>query len=151
MNWEDKSCTSQNSKNIELSLTLEDLREIKSNVRVFLAADVVYDNSLTLHFMNALYTLMTDFDVGPDTLDKKICYISNEKRINFSMDEMEPADTAFKFFQECLSDLDKYVDAEKNVMFEVSRVEVDDLMPQYIHSYRRNKYLTIWKVESFKQ
>ncbi len=136
----------------ELNLTADELHDIRSSVSVYLAADVIYDNTITVHFMNALYDLISSFDTDSKNLSKKTCFISNEKRINFSKDEMEPSDSAFRFFQECLSELDKYVDSEKAVVFAVTQLYDADLMamPQYIKSYRRNKYLSIWKIECSK-
>ncbi len=114
---------------------------------VLLAADVVYDHIITFYFMNVLYKLLTEFH----ETSKKTCYISNEKRINFNADEMSVSDTAHDYFQECLNDLDDYVDEELQVRFKVTRIACDlEDLPQYICSYKRNKFLSIWKIESFK-
>ncbi len=130
----------------EFPLTESDLPELKKTT-VIIAADVVYDHTITFNFMNILYKLLTDLDETP----KKTCFISNEKRINFNADELRVSDTAHDFFQQCLDDLDEYVDAERQVRFKVTPINCDlENLPQYIYNYKRNKFLSICKIESFK-
>lgn len=115
---------------------------------MYLAADVIYDNTITLYFMNTVYKLLADFD-GDDSITTKCCYISNEKRINFNVSGLAVADTAFDFFRECINDLDGYIDVEKQVGFMVSEVQCENLT-QFVSNYKRNEYLTIWKVEAVR-
>lgn len=116
---------------------------------IFLAADVIYDNTITVYFMNTLYKLMTNF--SPDTIHKKkICYISNEQRVNFNSSNLAATDTAFDFFRDSLNELDDYYDEKLKVKFKTCLLDESsyDLLPKHVHNYKRSKYLTIWKIES---
>ena len=120
-----------------------------NKISVYLAADVVYDNLITIYFMNCLYSLMTHFGNNNDRNAVKTCFVSNEQRVNFSCELLKSGDTAFSYFRKCLDELDNYIDEEKQVGFRVCQVECDDL-PHYVCNYKRNKYLSIWKIESFR-
>ena len=120
-----------------------------NKINVYLATDVVYDNLITIYFMNCLYSLMTRFNDDNDRGLVKTCYVSNEQRVNFSSELLRAGDTAFSYFRQCLNELDNYIDEEKQVGFRVCQVECHHL-PHYVCNYKRNKYLSIWKIESFR-
>ena len=88
----------------EFSLNENDIENIK-NATVLIAADVVYDNAITVKLMNIIYALMVN-----GVKQRKVCYLANERRINFSTENYQVADTASDFFIECLRELDQYVD-----------------------------------------
>lgn len=126
-------------KTDEYSLSQFDLEQLK-DASIFLAADVVYENSLTLKLMNILYVLMVH-----GNRQSKTCYIANEKRVNFNNQTYSSTDTAYSFFMECLSDLNDYEDYEKRYRFKVEQIDCNKL-PFYILNYKRNDYLSIWKI-----
>ena len=141
MDW---SIFNEDNKN-ELTADLNELQEAS----IFIAADVIYDNTITLYFMNTLYKLMTNF--SSDTSHKtKICYISNEQRVNFNSENLTATDTAFDFFRDCMNELDSYYDEELKVKFKTCLIEEcsHDILPQHVCNYKRSKHLTIWKIES---
>jgi predicted nicotinamide N-methyase len=126
--------------NNEFSLNENDIQNIKS-ATVFIAADVVYDNTITVKLMNIIYGLMVN-----GVKQRKVCYLANERRINFSTESYQVADTASDFFIECLKELDQYVDTNAGFKFKTEKIECDSIK-NYITNYKRNKYLYLWKIE----
>ena len=130
-----------NNNKYELSLT--DLNCL-TEASVLLAADVIYDDKITLALMNTIYKLMTSSPVA------KTCIIANEQRINFNTEFLTVADTAYDYFEKCLDELNEYVDTESGYRFEIEHVEMDnDSFPKYVVNYNRNNYLNIWIIRSF--
>lgn len=124
----------------------DDLEKLRNEADVFTAADVVYDDLITIKFMNVVYKLLTvSGAAGPRR--PKVCFIANEKRINFSVDSLSAGDTAYDYFQTCLADLNDYEDIEAGYRFKVDRVNCEQ-MPQFIKNYQRTKYLFIWRINS---
>lgn len=124
----------------EFSLNENDIENIKS-ATVFLAADVVYDNAITVKLMNIIYALMVN-----GVKQRKVCYLANERRVNFSTENYQVADTASDFFIECLKELDQFVDTNAGFKFKTEKIECDSIK-KYITNYKRNKYLYLWKIE----
>lgn len=121
----------------------EDLVEL-SQASVILAADVIYDDILTIKFMNAVYKLLT---YGERM--ERCCVVANEKRINFSTLTLSSSDTAYDYFMTCLNDLDGFIDSDVGYRFKVDEIKVDhDDLVKYVKSYNRNKFLYIWKITS---
>lgn len=121
--------------------TENDLNIIK-NANVFIAADVVYDDLITIKLMNTLYKLLT---LG-DTKTRKCCFISGEKRINFNINNLDETDCAYNYFKQCLLELDDYFDSLAGVQFKVTQLDCSQ-MPQFVLNYERNSFLYIWKLE----
>ncbi len=124
----------------EYLLSQTDL-ELLKDASIFFAADVVYDDMITLKLMNIIYGLMV---YGKK--QSKACYIANEKRVNFNTQTLSSTDTAHSFFMECLNDLDEYEDHDTGYRFKIEQLNCDNL-PFYILNYKRNNYLSIWKIE----
>jgi predicted nicotinamide N-methyase len=132
----------KNSNCDSLQLNKEDLARIKE-ARVYIAADVVYDNNITHAFMNTLYKLMTY-----GRKESKVCFIANEQRINFNTEDFKITRTAYDFFKKCLDDLNDYVDEISGYRFETQCVK-DLKIPKYFINYNRNDYLYIWMIKCF--
>ena len=132
-----------NNDGDKYSLNQNDFEFIR-DASIFIAADVIYDNSITTALMNTLYKLMTN---GKRT--KKVCIISNEQRINFNTEYLTCTDTAYDYFRECLNDLDGYIDEENKYKFEIEDVKFDKDLPKYIINYNRNDYLFIWMIKCY--
>jgi hypothetical protein len=125
----------------------EDFSNIYQNIDIILAADVIYDNDLTLYLMNTIYKLM--ISSTPNSKSKTTqCFISNEKRCNFSTSTQTITDGALNFFEQCILDLDNYEDTDAKIRFTAKRVNNLDQMPAFIKSYQRSSHLFIWKIES---
>ena len=141
VDWSDHESFFKEPVNIgEYSLNKHDLALLEQ-ASVFFAADVVYDNLITLNFMNTVYAFMV---YGQK--QAKVCYVANETRINFTTHTLSSTDTAYAFFMECLRDLDEYIDEEHGYKFSTGKCECDQV-PFYVRNYKRNAYLSIWKIE----
>lgn len=109
------------------------------NTNVFLAADVIYDNRLTIVFLNSLFKLMKSSRNQP-----KIALISGEKRINFELESMKEDSSIYNLFETSLFELDNY--EEDGIVFKVLKLE--ESFPQFLSDYKRNSHLFLWKIES---
>ncbi|CAF0989257.1 unnamed protein product [Brachionus calyciflorus] len=116
--------------------------EMLRRVDVILAADVIYDQTITLNFFNTIFKLMTK-----GNKQVKLCLIANEKRINFDIDSLSVTDVAFNLFEKCMSDLDEYEDGEAGFIFEAKKIKIDSL-DNYFLNYKRTKYLEIWSIKA---
>lgn len=127
--------------NLVQSINPNDLEFIKE-ADVFIAADVVYDDLITIKLMNTLYGLIS---LG-DRKSAKYCYISGERRVNFNIDDLEETDCAYNYFKTSILELDDYVDSDLNVVFKVTQLDLVD-MPKHVLNYERNPFLYMWKIE----
>lgn len=150
-----ESTLSEYSKSVDIVFKTLDWYKCESdplddellNAQVYLAADVVYDDMLTVHLMRTVFYLMT----GKSEYEQKTCYIVNEKRINFSAQEMDTLDTAYKYFLDCLNELDGYEEAGFRFKCEQITGLDDQTVIRYVQDYKRNEFLYIWKIECFKK
>ena len=113
----------------------EELRREARECDVLLAADVVYDKDITLHFFKTLKTLLS---LGP-----KVALIAIEKRLHAG-EEGEIVAPNYEIFEESLSDLNKSNLNERTTV-EVTQINVD--FPQCLQ-YSRVKELHLFKIES---
>jgi hypothetical protein len=113
------------------------------NLDIIIAADVIYDNEISVKFLNTLYKI---FIYGKKKR-KKVCYISNEKRINFSIETLSSDDNAYNYFLNSLNELNNYVDSENGYRFEIEEIENSQIMNKFVKNYERNNYLFLWKIE----
>ena len=126
------------------NLINSDSFHVIKNADVFIAADVIYDDIITLKFMNTLYKLLTEGNRNKI----KCCFIAGEKRVNFNTHSLNATDCAYNYFKESLLELHDYIDSEKGVKFKVTQLDCTE-MPQFVINYERNAYLYIWKLEMF--
>merc|ERR1719273_2035453 len=79
-------------------------------LELILAADIIYDNSLTKGIVCTIYALilkqLNHHHIHSDEKCKKLltCYFSVEKRYNFTIDNMEVSAPAYDFIK-CLDEL----------------------------------------------
>ena len=74
--------------------------EVLKSVDIFLAADVIYDPPLTTAFFQALARLMRC------SRKDSICYLSLEKRFNFTLEDLDVRDPAYDHFRSFVDPLD---------------------------------------------
>ena len=103
-----------------------------SHVTIIFAADVVYDNNLTDAFFKTLRRFMKQ--EGPKT-----AYISMERRLNFTLSDL---DVTCKEYDHFRSHLDRLT-APGAVGFSVCQIPTD--FPLYF-DYERVKQLELWKI-----
>lgn len=104
----------------------EDIKEI-SHAGIFLAADVIFDNSATDAFMSCLKSFM-DFSVKNGT--EAICIIAIERRINFTFDDLDATAPAYNHFMQSVH-IGNVVDLtskdEQRPMFKGFRLQVSEI------------------------
>lgn len=101
-----------------------------SKVKYIIAADVIYEDSLTDAFFKTLQKLMVDGSA-------ETAFIALEKRINFSLDELAVICPAHDHFMEWVKTLNS------SKTFHCSQVETS--FPKCF-SYTRTKELELWKL-----
>ncbi|KAL5473241.1 hypothetical protein EMCRGX_G027698 [Ephydatia muelleri] len=117
------------------SWTDSDYQKLK-DVSCIIAADVVYDNSITDAFFQCLVALTTK-------VAHSVCIlISLEKRINFTLENMAPASPAYQYFRHCLSR--EYTDSlGRQLIFSARQLGAD--FPQSFE-YERVEQLELWEL-----
>ncbi|XP_074034479.1 methyltransferase-like protein 22 [Leptinotarsa decemlineata] len=99
------------------------------NVSLIIAADTVYDDSITRAFMKTIQKLLS--------MSRRMSvYIALEKRYVFTLSDCDTAAPCYEFYLECLANM-------KNVKYE----EVPLNFPKYFE-YDRVKELVLWKLTS---
>jgi len=131
--------------------TNDDINYLLNNDITYFAADIVYDDTITLNFMTKLNELLKK------GIDK--CYIALEKRYNFSIECMDVVANGYDYFLSFLKnddnndntdtnyDNDKTNDRndENNIKLYAKRVDIDSF-PQYILNYNRGNDLELYIV-----
>lgn len=104
--------------------------ELLRKVSVIIAADVVYDNDLTDAFFKTLTRLMKDYNI-------RWAFLALEKRINFSLDELDVSSFAHDHFLDCLEIL------KETEEFDCQQLETS--FPKCF-DYTRTKELELWQI-----
>jgi predicted nicotinamide N-methyase len=118
-------------------LNENDRNYLKSS-NLLLAADVVYDDELTINFLNLLTKVMSCRENQP-----KSAYIGIEKRINFETKRLDSVSSCYYYFEQSMIELNDYI-TDEGVKF---KTEILDLsLPKYMISYDRSEFLFIWKI-----
>ncbi|XP_026181411.1 methyltransferase-like protein 22 isoform X2 [Mastacembelus armatus] len=89
---------------VEFSWTEEEVADMHNNTGIIIAADVCYDDHLTDGFFRTLYQLCSNFT------HTCTIFISIEKRMNFTLRNMDVSCEAYDHFIHCLSQLQDLVD-----------------------------------------
>jgi predicted nicotinamide N-methyase len=145
-NSKQRVCLNFNRLNWYEQLDYEKFEPKFRDATIFIASDVVYDDLITVYFLRILYQLMSS-PISSQKRERKVCYIANEKRINFNMDNMAIQDTAYSYFIQSLNELDNYEDEQNECVFKCEQIENCLEIAKFIKSYKRNEYLYLWKIE----
>lgn len=107
-------------------------------VSCIVAADVVYDDTLTDAFFQCLVMLTTK-------VAQPLCIlISLEKRVNFTLEDLAPASPAYQYFVHCLSQ--NYTDGYgRRMKFIAKRLPTD--FP-HCFDYERVEQLELWELSA---
>ncbi|XP_063760823.1 methyltransferase-like protein 22 isoform X2 [Eleginops maclovinus] len=122
---------------VEFSWTEEEVEDLYSNTEIIIAADVIYDDDLTDGLFRTLYRLCSSFSHSCSI------FISIERRMNFTLRNMDVSCDAYKHFSRCLSQLQALQDGRCS--FTVERLPAD--FSQFF-LYERIEQLELWKVTS---
>ena len=136
-NYENILNRSQSCSCSNYELDESDIAYIESS-NVFLAADVVYDDELTINFLNLLCRLMSC-----KTNQPKCAFIALEKRMNFEVTSLDVGSSCYDYFCESMKELNEY--SNEGIQFKTEILDLETL-PKYMISYDRSEYLVIWKV-----
>ncbi|RKP25951.1 hypothetical protein SYNPS1DRAFT_22183 [Syncephalis pseudoplumigaleata] len=113
-----------------------DIARVTSDVQIFVAADVIYDNDATSAFLGIVHELLR-----PSPLfqcSERILYMASEKRINFSLEELRATAVAHDHF---FRELRHY----PHLQVETDLLPVDRTLPRRF-PYTRNDNLVLWRV-----
>ncbi|KAL3876030.1 hypothetical protein ACJMK2_033917 [Sinanodonta woodiana] len=120
----------------EFYLSESEQEDVK-NIPILLAADVIYDIDATAAFFKTIKTLMSQ-------LQEKSLYIALEKRLVFTVSDLDIASPGYEHFRECLDILQSHEDLNSPQFY---CEQLSTSFPQYLN-YSRSKYLELWKVTS---
>ena len=109
------------------------------NAEILLAADVIYDHDLTSAFFKTVHKFLS---VPPS----KSLYLALERRLNFTLTDLEVSCPAYQYFTQCLSNLCTQ-NNQSNISYTVEQINPQSF-GQYFN-YHRTKYLELCKVTSF--
>ncbi|CAK8696919.1 unnamed protein product [Clavelina lepadiformis] len=101
---------------------------------IIIACDCIYSDSLTDALFKTIYCLLKHCS----SMGKMEAYLPLEKRLNFTLDDLEVTCHEYDYFRKCLDAL-----AAKNLNVEI--VEIDCL-PQYFE-YDRVQQLELWRIK----
>ncbi|XP_037523217.1 methyltransferase-like protein 22 [Rhipicephalus sanguineus] len=107
----------------------EDLDDFHK-AEIFLAADVVYDDRLT----DCLFELL----LKTVARGNQTVYIALEKRVNFTLEDLDVASPSHTHFMQWLQKL-------RELGWKVCVVDLSGV-PQYFGSYSRDSYLELWEL-----
>ncbi|XP_058627836.1 methyltransferase-like protein 22 isoform X2 [Onychostoma macrolepis] len=128
----DDFCT---DADLEFCWTDAEIADLHDNTTFVIAADVCYDDDLTDALFRTLYRLASNMR-HPSTT-----YISIEKRLNFTLRNMDVSCEAYDHFCHCLDQLQQMTDGKMNFTVE----PVKSSFPQFFQ-YERVEQLELWKV-----
>ncbi|XP_050515230.1 methyltransferase-like protein 22 isoform X4 [Diabrotica virgifera virgifera] len=103
------------------------------NISVIIAADTVYDDTITEAFVRTVHRLVT---FSPSPAGKRSVYIALEKRFVFTLSECDTVAPCYEYYLKCLDKLTGVKCEEVSLAFPKS------------FEYDRVKELVLWKVTS---
>jgi predicted nicotinamide N-methyase len=112
--------------------------EYLKNANLFLAADVIYDDDITIYFLNILVKLMSCSQNQP-----KCAYVALEKRINFEIKKLGTGSSCYDYFEQSMIELNDY--CQDGIQFKAETLN-EKSFPKYMINYERSEYLVIWKI-----
>ncbi|KAK3612251.1 hypothetical protein CHS0354_039533 [Potamilus streckersoni] len=115
----------------------ESEQEVVKNIPILMAADVIYDIDATAAFFKTIKHLMSH-------PKEKSLYIALEKRLVFTVSDLDIASPGYEHFRECLDILQSHGNFN-GPQFHCEQLSTT--FPQYLN-YNRSKYLELWKVTS---
>ncbi|KAG7156762.1 methyltransferase-like protein 22 [Homarus americanus] len=116
--------------------TIDDIQDIKNNVSVLLAADVIYHDQLTDAFFDTILRLMSD---PPN----KTLYVALEKRYVFTQEDMDTVAPCYEHFLQCL----EWLRSQNLSHIDWTLQELPTNFEQYF-TYERTRHLVLWKIQA---
>lgn len=131
---------SDNNDVLQYTWLESDLEELE-HVSILLASDVIYSNNITDAFFSVIEKLML-----PGS--KKVLWLALEKRINFSLSDLDVVAHGYDHFRSFLKNAEEGRDecyGEDSKQFVGRKIELDQI-PQYINGYERTSDLELWEI-----
>lgn len=133
LDWlKDDLCT---DPKVPFSWSEEDVSDLYSHTTILLAAEVFYDDDLTDALFKTLFRLTRKLE------NACIAILSVEKRLNFTLRDLDVTCEAYDHFRSALRQLEKLADGRRRFVVE----PVDASFPQCL-AYERIQQLELWKV-----
>lgn len=133
LDWlKDDLCT---DPKVPFSWSEEDVSDLYSHTTILLAAEVFYDDDLTDALFKTLFRLTRKLK------NACIAILSVEKRLNFTLRDLDVTCEAYDHFRSALRQLEKLADGRRRFVVE----PVDASFPQCL-AYERIQQLELWKV-----
>ncbi|XP_046524604.1 methyltransferase-like protein 22 [Equus quagga] len=133
LDWlKDDLCT---DPKVPFSWSEEDVSDLYSHTTILLAAEVFYDDDLTDALFKTLFRLTRKLK------NACIAILSVEKRLNFTLRDLDVTCEAYDHFRSALRRLEKLADGRRRFVVE----PVDASFPQCL-AYERIQQLELWKV-----
>ncbi|KAF0032190.1 hypothetical protein F2P81_014480 [Scophthalmus maximus] len=120
---------------VDFSWTEEEVADMYDNTSFIVAADVCYDDDLTDGLFRTLYRLCSNFT------HTCTIFISIEKRMNFTLRNMDVSCDAYNYFSHSLSQLRDLEDGRCSFRVE----QLPSNVAQFL-LYERTEQLELWKV-----
>ncbi|XP_041830605.1 methyltransferase-like protein 22 isoform X2 [Melanotaenia boesemani] len=120
---------------VDFSWTEEEVADLHDHTSFIIAADVCYDDDLTDGLFRTLYRLCSSF---PHTCT---VFISIEKRMNFTLRDMDVSCEAYNHFIRCLSQIQDTVDGRCTFRVEQVLSNFAQLLV-----YERVEQLELWRL-----
>ncbi|XP_055319004.1 methyltransferase-like protein 22 isoform X2 [Sitodiplosis mosellana] len=117
------------------SIWSDDLKNAVLKSNIIIAADVIYDNSITDGFVETLERILNVNDLNRSK--DKVVYIALEKRYVFTLADLDTMAPCYEYF------LQRINEARKTIDWKLEPVDID--FPQYF-DYERSKELIIMKL-----
>ncbi|CAG9839358.1 unnamed protein product [Diabrotica balteata] len=111
----------------------QEILEQLPNISVIIAADTVYDDTITEAFVRTVHRLVTS---SPSPSGKRSVYIALEKRFVFTLSDCDTVAPCYEYYLKCLDKLTGVKCEEVSLAFPKS------------FEYDRVKELVLWKVTS---
>lgn len=134
-----KTFTNRRVQGGPYSWTEENIKDFNASCTIIVAADIIYENSVTFAFIQRLYHLLRPTKIG---IPRKL-FLALEKRFQFTVDDEEVRAPAWDFLFETLeaSNADRL---ERDSTEQKIVAEQVDLVPQWI-VYERAKEVELWQ------
>ncbi|TPX50936.1 hypothetical protein SeMB42_g02061 [Synchytrium endobioticum] len=122
------------------NLPSDNLAEI--SISYIIAADIIYDDYLTFHFIRRLPSLLSDSVCNSTNIKGRKLILALERRINFTIKDMAPVAHARNFMLTTLEALN--ADRADEGLAEIKHERIDlQTFPQ-VFEYERNEYLELY-------
>ncbi|XP_007498739.1 methyltransferase-like protein 22 isoform X1 [Monodelphis domestica] len=133
LDWlKDDLCT---DPQVPFSWSEDEISDLYAHTTIIMAADVFYDDDLTDALFKTLYRITHSLK------NASTIFLSIEKRLNFTLRQLDITCEAYNHFRFSLNDLEKLRDGKMKFIVE----PIEATFPQFL-VYERIEQLELWKI-----